>query len=139
MNDRSWTGINRAPSSANTPLLSYALRNSAPSMPLVESAAAGAAAASASTAQTAAPRNRLRRQKLPAELAERLGDALPWSSVALLPGCGHFLLEDAPETVGPLIVQWLRTRYLQLPQAHAHEGGAVTVELGRRPPEDGRW
>jgi pimeloyl-ACP methyl ester carboxylesterase len=76
---------------------------------------------------------------LPAELAERLGDALPWSSVALLPGCGHFLLEDAPETVGPLIVQWLRTRYLQLPQTHAHEGGAVTVELGRRPPEDDRW
>jgi pimeloyl-ACP methyl ester carboxylesterase len=76
---------------------------------------------------------------LPAELAERLGDALPWSSVALLPGCGHFLLEDVPETVGPLIVQWLRTRYLQLPQTHAHEGGAVTVELGRRPPGDDRW
>jgi pimeloyl-ACP methyl ester carboxylesterase len=76
---------------------------------------------------------------LPAELAERLGDALPWSSVALLPGCGHFLLEDAPETIGPLIVQWLRTRYLQLPQTHAHEGGAVTVELGRRPPGDDRW
>jgi len=44
-----------------------------------------------------------------------------------------------PETVGPLIVQWLRTRYLQLPQTHAHEAGAVTVELGRRPPEDDRW
>jgi 2-hydroxymuconate-semialdehyde hydrolase len=76
---------------------------------------------------------------LPAELAERLGDALPWASVALLPGCGHFLLEDAPETVAPLIVQWLRTQYLRLPQAHAHDEGAVTVELGRRPPEDGRW
>jgi pimeloyl-ACP methyl ester carboxylesterase len=76
---------------------------------------------------------------LPAELAERLGDALPWASVALLPGCGHFLLEDAPETVAPLIVQWLRTQYLRLPQAHAHDEGAVTVELGRRAPEDGRW
>jgi pimeloyl-ACP methyl ester carboxylesterase len=76
---------------------------------------------------------------LPAELAERLGDALPWASVALLPGCGHFLLEDAPETVAPLIVQWLRTQYLRLPQAHAHDEEAVTVELGRRPPEDGRW
>jgi pimeloyl-ACP methyl ester carboxylesterase len=76
---------------------------------------------------------------LPAELAERLGDALPWASVALLPGCGHFLLEDAPETVVPLIVQWLRTQYLRLPQAHAHDEEAVTVELGRRPPEDGRW
>ena len=76
---------------------------------------------------------------LPSELAERLGDALPWASVALLPECGHFLLEDAPETVAPLIVQWLRTQYLQLPQAHEHEEGAVTVELGRRPPEDDRW
>ena len=76
---------------------------------------------------------------LPAELAERLGDALPWASVALLPGCGHFLLEDAAETVAPLIAQWLRTQYLRLPQAHAHDEGRVTVELGRRPPEDGRW
>jgi pimeloyl-ACP methyl ester carboxylesterase len=76
---------------------------------------------------------------LPAELAERLGDALPWASVALLPGCGHFLLEDAPGTVAPLIVQWLRTQYLRLPQAHAHAEGAVAVELGRRPPEDDRW
>ena len=76
---------------------------------------------------------------LPAALAERLGDALPWASIALLPGCGHFLLEDAPETVAPLIVQWLRTQYLRLPQAHAHDEGAVTVELGRRPPQDDRW
>jgi pimeloyl-ACP methyl ester carboxylesterase len=76
---------------------------------------------------------------LPVELAERLGDVLPWATVALLPGCGHFLLEDAPETVAPLIVQWLRTQYLRLPQAHAHAEGAVAVELGRRPPEDDRW
>lgn len=76
---------------------------------------------------------------LPAHLAERLGDALPWASVALLPGCGHFLLEDAPETVAPLIVQWLRTQYLRLPPAHAHAEGAVTVELGRHPPGDDRW
>ena len=30
-------------------------------------------------------------------------------------------------------------QYLRLPQAHAHDEGAVTVELGRRAPEDGRW
>ena len=76
---------------------------------------------------------------LPVHLAERLGDALPWASVALLPGCGHFLLEDVPETVAPLIVQWLRTQYLRLPPAHAHAEGTVTVELDRHPPEDGRW
>ena len=73
---------------------------------------------------------------LPADLAERLGDALPRASIALLPGCGHFLLEDAPETVAPLIFQWLRSQYLGTPHRHAE---TVTVELGRRPPEDGRW
>lgn len=76
---------------------------------------------------------------LPAHLAERLGDALPWASVALLPGCGHFLLEDAPETAAPLIVQWLRTQYLRLPPTHGHAEGAVTVELGRHAPGDDRW
>jgi pimeloyl-ACP methyl ester carboxylesterase len=73
---------------------------------------------------------------LPPGLAERLGDALPMASVALLPGCGHFLLEDAPETVLPLIFQWLRRMYLGVP--HGHEEGPVTVQLGR-PPEDDRW
>jgi pimeloyl-ACP methyl ester carboxylesterase len=74
---------------------------------------------------------------LPAELAERLGEILPRAAVALLPGCGHFLLEDAPETVAPLVFQWLRSQYLGI--SHAHEEGPVTVTLGRRPPEDGRW
>ena len=74
---------------------------------------------------------------LPAELAERLGEALPRAAVALLPGCGHFLLEDAPETVAPLVFQWLRSQYLGI--SHAHEEGPVTVPLGRRPPQDGRW
>jgi pimeloyl-ACP methyl ester carboxylesterase len=78
---------------------------------------------------------------LPAELAERLGDALPMASVALLPGCGHFLLEDAAETVLPLIFQWLRRMYLGVPHGHEEEREArpVTVQLGRRPPEDDRW
>jgi haloalkane dehalogenase len=74
---------------------------------------------------------------LPAELAERLGEALPRAAVALLPGCGHFLLEDAPETVAPLLFQWLRSQYLGI--SHAHEEGPVTVTLGHRPPEDDRW
>jgi pimeloyl-ACP methyl ester carboxylesterase len=74
---------------------------------------------------------------MPAGLAERLGDALPMASVALLPGCGHFLLEDAADTVVPLIFQWLRRMYLGVP--HGHEEGPVTVQLGRRPPEDDRW
>lgn len=70
-------------------------------------------------------------------LAERLGDALPMAAVALLPGCGHFLLEDAPETVAPLIFQWLRSRYLKIEHRHEHEEGPVKVYLGRRPPGEG--
>jgi len=69
-------------------------------------------------------------------LAERLGDVLPRASVALLPGCGHFLLEDAPDTIAPLMFQWLRSQYLKV--EHRHEvAGPVTVYLGRRPPGEG--
>lgn len=70
---------------------------------------------------------------IPSELAERFGDVLPMASVALLPGCSHFLPEEAPETIGPLMFEYLRSRYLGAP--HTHTGGPVTVELGRRPPE----
>jgi pimeloyl-ACP methyl ester carboxylesterase len=65
-------------------------------------------------------------------LAERLGEVLPRAAVAVLPGCGHFLLEDAADTVAPLIFQWLRSQYLKV--EHRHEpGGPVVVSLGRRP------
>ena len=67
---------------------------------------------------------------LDVRLAERLGDVLPRATIALLPGCGHFLLEDAPDTVAPLLFQWLRSQYLQV--EHRHEAGPVVVELGRR-------
>jgi pimeloyl-ACP methyl ester carboxylesterase len=70
-----------------------------------------------------------------AAVAERLADVLPWSSVALLPGCGHFLLEDAFETVAPLIFQWLRRQYLKVEHRHEPDAGPVVVTLGRRPPE----
>lgn len=55
---------------------------------------------------------------LSADLAERLGEAILGSAVALLPGCSHFVTEDAPQTVGPLIYEYLRSRYLR--EAHAH-------------------
>lgn len=67
----------------------------------------------------------------PPALAERFAEVLQMGSVALLPGCGHFLLEDAPETVGPLIFEFLRSRYLGAPHSH----GPVTIQLGPRPPE----
>ncbi|MGH2589853.1 MAG: alpha/beta fold hydrolase [Actinomycetota bacterium] len=70
-------------------------------------------------------------------VAERLADVLPRASVALLPGCGHFLLEDAFETVAPLIFQWLRTQYLKVEHRHEPEPGPIAVTLGRRPPGEG--
>ena len=69
---------------------------------------------------------------IPVELAERLGEALPDSIVALLPGCGHWVNLDAPQTVGPLIYEWLRVRYLGDRHAHA-EQGPVPVFLERPP------
>jgi 2-hydroxymuconate-semialdehyde hydrolase len=70
---------------------------------------------------------------LPVELAERLGEALPGSTIGLLPGCSHFLNEDAPSTVGPLVYEYLRSQYLRDTHAHA-EGGPVPVFLERPPP-----
>jgi 2-hydroxymuconate-semialdehyde hydrolase len=62
----------------------------------------------------------------PVEWAERLGELLPGSTVALLPGCGHFITEDAPDTVVPLIARYLETHELG---GHAH-AGPTPVELG---------
>jgi len=71
---------------------------------------------------------------LPVDLAERLGEALGFSMVALLPGCGHFVGEDAWQTVGQLLYEFLRLRYLK--DAHGHvEAGPVPVFLERPTPE----
>ncbi len=67
-----------------------------------------------------------------AELAERLADALPRSSAALVPGCSHFLPEDAPETIAPLMFEYLRSMYLGVHHDHGGGGGPVPIELGRR-------
>jgi pimeloyl-ACP methyl ester carboxylesterase len=71
----------------------------------------------------------------PPELAERLGEAIPGATVALLPGCSHFVTEDAPEAVLPLISEYLRVHHLREPPAH--HAGPTPVELGisfERPP-----
>jgi len=62
----------------------------------------------------------------PAEWAERLGEAMPGATVALLPGCSHYVTEDAPEAVLPLIADYLRR--IHLGQSHAHQ--PAPVELG---------
>ncbi|HXF57672.1 MAG TPA: alpha/beta fold hydrolase [Actinomycetota bacterium] len=65
---------------------------------------------------------------VPAALAERLGEVLPDATVALLPGCSHLVNEDAPDTVGLLLLQYLRARYLGLGHRHP-EPGPVEVTL----------
>lgn len=67
---------------------------------------------------------------LDSSLAERLGETIPGCTVALLPGCSHFVNEDAPQTVGPLIYEYLRSRYVGDRHVHA-DAGPVQVYLER--------
>ncbi len=70
----------------------------------------------------------------PSSLAERLLEALPGATVALLPGCGHFVTEDAPTTTGPLIYEFLRRNHLgEGRPAHGPSGGPVQIFLDRPP------
>jgi pimeloyl-ACP methyl ester carboxylesterase len=66
---------------------------------------------------------------LPAEQGEWLGDLMPGATVAVLPGCSHFVLEDAPEEVTSLLSRYLRTHYLGERHGH-HEAGPTPIELG---------
>jgi len=71
----------------------------------------------------------------PAAVAERLNETIPTSTLGLLPGCRHFLVEDAIETIGPMIYEYLRARYLHEPHGgHGEGSGIVTIQLERRPP-----
>ena len=70
----------------------------------------------------------------PPAVGERLNEAIPTSTLGLLPGCGHFLVEDAIETIGPMIYEYLRARYLREPHGHQEASGIVTIQLERRPP-----
>jgi pimeloyl-ACP methyl ester carboxylesterase len=70
---------------------------------------------------------------LSVEVGERLNDAIPTSSLAVLPGCSYLLPEDAPETIAPLAFDYLRSKYLGRPHSHG-EPGAVVISLERRPP-----
>jgi 2-hydroxymuconate-semialdehyde hydrolase len=67
---------------------------------------------------------------VPVAVAERLNEAIPASTLGLVPDSRHFLLDDAFETVGPMIVEYLRARYLHAP--HDHEG-VVMLQLEKRP------
>lgn len=77
----------------------------------------------------------------PPEVAERLWDLFPDGSIALFPGCSHYVMKDAAETVLPLIGQFLRRRYLgEGGHDHQHPEGPITLDLGvsfQRPPDPG--
>ena len=58
------------------------------------------------------------------------------SALGLLPGCSHFLPEDAPDTVAPIVAEFLRARYAGLPHGHAAPAGPLPIELRPFTPED---
>lgn len=66
---------------------------------------------------------------MPPVSADRLNELIPRSGLALLPGCKHFLPEEAPQALAPLLYEYLRSAYAGLP--HAHEAGPTTIPLGR--------
>jgi 2-hydroxymuconate-semialdehyde hydrolase len=71
----------------------------------------------------------------PEQHAERLGELLAGATVATLPGCSHFVTEDAPEVALPLVAEYLRVHHLGRRHAHA---GPTPIDLGisfERPPE----
>lgn len=71
----------------------------------------------------------------PASVGERLNAAMPSSTLGLLPGCGHFLVEEAADTLGPMISEYLRARYAHAPHGHGDpNAGIVMLQLERRPP-----
>ncbi|MGH2680877.1 MAG: alpha/beta fold hydrolase [Actinomycetota bacterium] len=76
---------------------------------------------------------------VPVSVAEELNDAIPTSTLGLLPGCGHDLTDEAAATIAPMILEYLRARYLRESHGHAEgadhaHGGLMRIQLERRPP-----
>jgi pimeloyl-ACP methyl ester carboxylesterase len=67
-------------------------------------------------------------------VGEHLNEAMPSSALGLLPGCGHFIVDEAADTIGPMISEYLRARWLHAPHGHADASGIVMLQLERRPP-----
>jgi pimeloyl-ACP methyl ester carboxylesterase len=63
-------------------------------------------------------------------IGERLSAAIPASTLGFVPESGHLLLDDAFDTIGVMILEYLRARYLRAPHDH---GGITTLQLERRP------
>jgi pimeloyl-ACP methyl ester carboxylesterase len=74
-----------------------------------------------------------------ADGAEVLHDLIGSATLGLVPGCGHFLVEEAPATVAPMIVEYLYARALGGAHDHGTPGdgprdGVTLLQLERRPP-----
>jgi len=65
--------------------------------------------------------------------AEALNDAIPTSTLGLLPGVGDDVLAEAGPTIVPMVYEYLRARYLAEPHGHG-DAGVVRIQLERRPP-----
>ena len=63
-----------------------------------------------------------------------ISQAMPSSALGVLPGCGHYLVEEAAEAIVPMIHEYLRARYLHAPHGHDDTSGLVMLQLERRPP-----
>jgi len=66
-------------------------------------------------------------------VAEALNDAIPTSTLGLLPGVGDDVLTEAGPTIVPMVYEYLRARYLAEPHGHG-DAGVVRIQLERRPP-----
>jgi len=66
-------------------------------------------------------------------IAEALNEAIPTSTLGLLPDVGHDVIAEAGATIFPMVYEYLRARYLAEPHGHAGEG-VVRIQLERRPP-----
>jgi pimeloyl-ACP methyl ester carboxylesterase len=66
-------------------------------------------------------------------VAEALNEAIPTSTLGLLPGVGHDVIGEAALTIFPMVYEYLRARYLAEPHGHEAEG-VVRIQLERRPP-----
>lgn len=65
-------------------------------------------------------------------VAEALNEAIPTSTLGLLPGVGHDVIGEAALTIFPMVYEYLRARYLAEPHGHEAEG-VVRIQLERRP------
>jgi pimeloyl-ACP methyl ester carboxylesterase len=75
--------------------------------------------------------------EVPVSVAEELNEAIATSTLGVLPGRGHDLTDEAAVTIAPLILEYLRARYLKESHGHGPEhahDGVVRIQLERRPP-----